>query len=161
MLKHRVNTRLHLPRISAVERVMQSVEFAQRGVARMRADIVARLMIPRQQQSGVAKSLGDNIKRRTIHIVGNFLLQSRHRHTRLAYDFSAVGRNRTVEEFHDRTLARAIAAEQAHAFAPLDGKSGAIKNWWTTESDADVLHAQEGHGLLVKDLFESCWLCVR
>ena len=143
--EHRVDARLHLPRVGGVERVVQPVHLLQRRVAAARRDAVARLVIARQQPSQVAQPLGHDVERAAAEIAGDLLLQPCDGDAGLAHDLARVGAHLAVEQLHERALPGAVPAEQADALAALDPELGMVEDGRAAEGDADVLQADEGH----------------
>src|SRR6185437_3903392 len=88
---------------------------------------------------------GDHVEDRSRKIAGNLLFQARDCDPGLAHDLADVGRDGTVQQLQDRTLAGAVTSEQADALPTLDAECGVIEDRRSTESDAHVLHAQQRH----------------
>ena len=67
---------------------------------------------------------------------------------RLPRDAAAVGHERAVEQLHQGALAGAVPAQEADAFTPLDRETGRVEHGRTAKRDGDVLHSQQGHGVV-------------
>ena len=143
--EHRLHPRVHLPGVGRVERVVRAVEFAQRGVAVVGAEVVTDLVIARQQAAQFAESGGHHVVRGAVDVARNFLFEPRHRDSRLPHHLALVGKQRAVEQLHERALSRTVAPQQADAFAALDRKAGVIEHRRSAEGDGDVLDAQQCH----------------
>ena len=121
--EHRVDARLHLPRVGGVERVVQAIELAQRGVAPLARDAMARLVVAREQAPGVAKPGGYDVEDRSVDVVRDLLLELGDGDSGLTDDLTRVGLHRAVEQPHERALPRPVSAEQADALAALDAEA--------------------------------------
>src|SRR6476646_1519836 len=108
-------------------------------------DDAARVMVAREQFTRWAESCRHDVEGGALDGVGHFLLQARHGDARLADDLARIGSHRAVEQLHDGALPRAVAAEEAHALAALDGEARAVEDRRSAERDAYILHAQQCH----------------
>ena len=106
VLEHRFHAGLHLPRMRSVERVMQAIEIAQGRLAGVGADVVARLVVSREQAPCVAEAEGDDVERRAFEIFRDLLLEAGDRYAGPADHLAAVGAHSAVEQFHDGALCR-------------------------------------------------------
>ena len=140
-----LDARADLPRVGAVERMVQPVQLAQRGRRRARTHAMAGCMVAREQPSGVAQPRGDDVEGAAADVVRHLLLEPRDADARLANDLSAIGRDAAIEELHDGALPCSVAPEQTHALAALDGEARAVEHERPAERDADVLHPQQCH----------------
>ena len=106
-------------------------------------------MVTGEEKPGLAESGGDHVKGRALDVGRNLLLEPSHSYASLPNDSSRVGKNGRVEELHDCALAGAVSSDKADPLSALNRKIGAMKDRRAPECDADVLHAQQGHGALV------------
>ena len=156
--QHRLHLVVHVPGARGVQRAVQPVEFAQRGVAGVRLHPVARLVIAREEPPGFAQARRHHVEDGALEAVGYLLLQSRNGDPRLPRDAAAVRHERAVQQLHQRALAGAVPAQEAHAFASLDREAGRIEHRRTAKRDGDILHSQQGHGELTARAGECAYL---
>src|SRR5215218_4012961 len=103
------------------------------------------VVISGAQAAALSESGGDDVERRATDVTRHLLLESRDARARFADDASIVGRERGVEHLHQRTLAGAVAPEEADALSALHVKGGVIEDGRSAERDADFLNSQQCH----------------
>jgi len=145
MLEHRLHARLNLPCISRIERVMQPVQFTQRRVTGIGGHAMTCLVILREERTRRTQPRRHDLKDRAVHVARNVLLEPRHGHAARPHHLARVRRDRAVQQLHERALARAISAQQTHAFAALDAECRRVEHRRTAKSHAHILQTQQRH----------------
>ncbi len=145
MLKHRLDARVHLPGVGRIERVVQSVELAKRGVAVIGGHAMAGAMITGEQISSVAQARRHDVEGGAGDVLRNVLLEPGDGQACLTNDLAVIGPDRPVEELHDGALAGAVAAQETDALAAVDRERGVSEDGRAAEGKGDVLHAEKCH----------------
>ncbi len=86
----------------------------------------------------------DDVDDRAAHVDWNFLVESRENRTGLAEDIARVGFYFTRDDTHEGGFARAIAPEQADAFAGIDLEVDFIQDRRATEAEIHVKQTERG-----------------
>ncbi len=118
--QHRLHLAVDVPRARGIQRTVQPVELAQRGLAPLRLHAMAGLVIARKQLARLAQPRRDHVEDGALDVLRNLLLQPRDGDTRLPGDAAAVWHQGAVEQLHQGALARAVPPEEAHALTALD-----------------------------------------
>jgi len=133
------------PRVSRVERVVETVQFLQRALTVVVRNLHAGVVILRQQGTRGSETGGDDVEDRTADVVGNLLLQSRHAQPRQLDHGARVRRDRSVQQLEQRALAASIPTEQADTLASLHAEIRVREQFRATEGERDILEAQQRH----------------
>ena len=88
---------------------------------------------------------GDDVVHRARHVRRHLLRQPGEDRPRLAEDLARVGFQLARDDAHQGGLARAVAAEQADAFARIDLEVDRFEDRGAAEVQADLEEGQERH----------------
>ena len=132
-----------MPAIARVDACVQ-------GLKRLHAAGIERLFrecpIRFEQPFDFGQSAAHDIAHNQIDGVGEALRQLRDDEIGLPDDVAAIGLEFAGDEFERRRFAGAVAADQADAFAGLDGELGVGEDGLFAELETDLGESDQGHG---------------
>ena len=88
--------------------------------------------------------VADHVEHGGVLVQLGFLLDGGHAQARAASDVAIVGQGPAIEQPEQRGLAGAVAADQADAFAGLDGEVGMVQQRVMAVGQLDVCQGNEG-----------------
>ena len=141
---------VHAPAAVGLQGMLDPAQLGLQFVASLAGQPAGKVMVLGQQFGLGSEALGDLVEDRALKIVWHLLRQRGGAQPLLADDLAAIGFQGTLQEAEKRGLAGAIAAQEAHPFARLEGQVGMLQDRGTAEPQGDVGERNKWHPWMIE-----------